>query len=227
MLGALTGTVFAKDGYESLFNGKDLSGWTVKCRPQDAGKQFWSVENGVISCNSVGKKDHDYVWLVSDREFTDFTLRLKFQIFKGIPGNSGVQIRSRYDDEKFWMSGPQVDIHPPDAFRAGLLYDETKGVNRWICPSLERGNYNVPVEKTNPAIKLVYGDEVWNELVIEATGTHVKTTVNGQVAADYNGEGVLNDSFHLEHKVGTTGHIALQLHKSDELKICFKDIEIK
>ena len=227
MLGALTGVVLAKDGYEPLFNGKDLAGWTVKCRPQDTGKQFWSVVNGVIACNSVGRKDHDYVWLVSDREFTDFTLRLKFRIFKDIPGNSGVQIRSRYDDENFWMSGPQVDIHPPDAFRAGLLYDETKGVNRWICPSLERGNYSVPVEKTNPAIKLVYGDEAWNELVIEATGTHVKTTVNGQVAADYNGEGVLNDPFHLEHKVGTAGHIALQLHKHDELKIDFKDIEIK
>jgi hypothetical protein len=48
MLGVLTGTVFAKDGYEPLFNGKDLSGWTVKCRPQDEGKQFWSVENGAI-----------------------------------------------------------------------------------------------------------------------------------------------------------------------------------
>lgn len=226
MLAQLAGSVFAAGEYEALFNGKDLSGWTVKCRPEDASKAFWSVEEGALVCDSIGRKDHDYVWLVSEGEYADFTLRLKFQVFEGTKGNSGVQIRSRYDDETYWMNGPQVDIHPPSAIRAGLLYDETKGVQRWIHPSLERGNHNIPAEKTNPAVKLAYGAEAWNELVVEASGTRIKTTVNGEVAADYNGEGVLDDAMHLERKVGMAGHIALQLHAKNETLIRFKEIEI-
>lgn len=226
MLAQLAGSAFAAGGCEALFNGKDLSGWTVKCRPEDAGKAFWSVEDGALVCNSMGRKDHDYVWLVSAGEYADFTLRLKFQVHKESTGNSGVQIRSRYDDETYWMNGPQVDIHPPSAIRAGLLYDETKGVQRWIHPSLARGDHAIPAEKTNPAVKLAYGAEAWNELVIEATGTRIKTTVNGEVAADYNGEGVLDDAIHLERKVGMAGHIALQLHAKNETLIRFKEIDI-
>ena len=226
MLAQLASWAFANVGYESLFNGKDLAGWTVKCRPADAGKAYWSVADGAIVCNAVGRKDHDYVWLVSDREYADFTLRLKFQVERDSSGNSGVQIRSRYDDENYWMNGPQVDIHPPSAIRAGLLYDETKGVQRWIHPSLARGDHKIPAAQANPAVKLACGAEAWNDLVIEASGTRIKTTVNGAVAADYNGEGILNDAVHLERKVGMAGHIALQLHANDETLIRFKAIEI-
>ena len=52
-----------KSGWISLFNGKDLTGWTVKCQPQDKDKVFWTVEDGAILCDSVGRKDHNYVWL--------------------------------------------------------------------------------------------------------------------------------------------------------------------
>ena len=76
-----------------LFNGKDLSGWHVACKPQDAEKTFWKVEDGAIVCDSIGRKDHDYVWLLTDKEFQDFELRLKFQAFSDSPGNSGLQFR--------------------------------------------------------------------------------------------------------------------------------------
>lgn len=217
---------FALEPYQSLFNGKDLSGWTVKCRPEDSAKSFWSVQDEAIICDSLGNKDHDYVWLVSDEEFSDFTLRLKFQIQKDHQGNSGVQIRSRYDDPSYWMNGPQVDIHPPNAMRAGLLYDETKGVQRWIYPSLEPGDHKIPRSATNPAVRLNYGIEAWNELVIEASGPNIKTFVNGELASDFQGEDILNDVAHKARNVGMSGHIALQLHAKDELNIRFKDIEI-
>jgi len=34
--------------WHSLFNGRDLSGWTVKCQPQDQAKTFWKVDAGKI-----------------------------------------------------------------------------------------------------------------------------------------------------------------------------------
>ncbi len=54
--------------WNSLFNGRDLSGWTVKCRSADRGKTFWTVDQGNILCDSMGRKDHDYVWLLTEQD---------------------------------------------------------------------------------------------------------------------------------------------------------------
>jgi type 1 glutamine amidotransferase len=35
-----------EDGWENLFNGKNLDGWEVKCQTQDIDKNFWQVKNG-------------------------------------------------------------------------------------------------------------------------------------------------------------------------------------
>jgi hypothetical protein len=46
-LGLSLGLVNSTSGsekWQSLFNGSDLSGWVVKCKPQDASKRFWSVD---------------------------------------------------------------------------------------------------------------------------------------------------------------------------------------
>ena len=61
-----------KEEWQSLFNGKDLTGWTVKCKPEDRQKKFWRVDAGTVLADSMGHKDHDYVWLVTDREYKDF-----------------------------------------------------------------------------------------------------------------------------------------------------------
>ena len=95
------------DDWESLFNGKDLTGWVVKCKLADAGKQFWRVEDGTILADSMADKRHDYIWLLTEQEYGDFVLRLHFQAYRDNPGNSGVQIRSRYDDQAGWLDGPR------------------------------------------------------------------------------------------------------------------------
>jgi predicted alpha-1,6-mannanase (GH76 family) len=172
---------------------------------------------------------------MSDREFSDFELQLKFQIFKTSNGNSGVQFRSRFDDsanarEDGWLNGPQVDIHPPAPFRAGLIYDETDGVNRWIFPSMK--NWEIgekDVAKTALQTKLFYADNdpnAWNTMEISCRGMKIKTFVNGNLVTDFDATGILNDEIHIQKNVGTSGKIALQLHASDELKIRFKDIKI-
>ena len=101
------------DDWESLFNGKDLTSWVVKCKPADAGKQFWRVEDGTILADSMAGKEHDYIWLLTEQQYGDFILRLRFQAYRDNPGNSGVQIRSRYDDQAGWLDGPHVNINPP------------------------------------------------------------------------------------------------------------------
>jgi hypothetical protein len=214
--------------WKTLFNGRDLTGWTVKCKPADRDKQFFKVENQTIIADSMSTKEHDYIWLVTNREYSNFVLRLRFVAFRDSPGNSGVQIRSRYDDEAGWLDGPQIDINPPGAWRTGMIWDETRGVNRWLYPAVPKGEW-VNESMANPEPVFYYSDEGagYNELEITAVGVKISAVLNGVTITQYDGEGVLNDQIHKDRKVGLKGHIALQIHKSDLLKIGFKDIQIK
>jgi len=216
------------EGWVSLFNGKDLTGWVVKCHPKDKEKQFWKVDGGAITANSMGQKGHDYVWLQTEKEYDDFEMAFRFQAFRNSRGNSGVQIRSRYDDEAKWLDGPQVDINPSGPWRTGMVWDETRGSKRWLWPVVPKGKW-VKREMAMPGMKWKYSDQGdgWNEMTITARGTKLTATVNGVTVLDWDGKGVLDDDVHQKQKVGIKGHIALQIHRNDQLKISFKDIRIR
>ncbi|HSA02387.1 MAG TPA: DUF1080 domain-containing protein [Candidatus Paceibacterota bacterium] len=215
----------------SLFNGKDLSGWSVCCQPKDQGRDFWRVEDGTIVCDSLGRKDHNYVWLISDAEFSDFELRLKFQAFRHSSGNSGLQFRSRYDAsaQGGWLDGPQVDIHPvpPMTWRTGFIYDETREEKRWIHPSLKDWQIDSKYQPAQHLFKFSDDGDGWNELTLICQGMKIKTVLNGIVVTDWDASGVLDNAAHQKHGVGRSGHFALQLHSGDELRMRYKDIRLK
>jgi len=230
LAGTVAGCRTNPDGarWASLFSGRDLSGWTVKCKPEDRANTYWKVEDGVIVADSMDGAKHDYVWLVSDGEYSDFVLRLKFQAYRGNPGNSGVQIRSRYDDAASWLDGPQVDINPPGPWRTGMIWDETRGVQHWLFPPVPKGKW-VDETMAPPGMKFFFSDDPtpWNELEIAAIGTRLKVVLNGVVVTDYDGAGMLNDATHRARQVGERGHLALQIHTGDRLRIRFKDLQIR
>jgi hypothetical protein len=80
----------------------------------------------------------------------------------------------------------------------------------------------------NPDLVFYYADEGpgWNTLEIAAVGTRITALLNGILVTNYDGAGVLDDTIHRAHDVGLTGHIALQIHKGDQLRIRFRDIAI-
>lgn len=226
---ALLGLNFKiKKQWASLFNGKDLQGWTVKCKPEDQSKKYWTVKDGHIEVNSLGDSDHDYVWLMTDKEYKDFSLKLKFAAFRNSPGNSGVQIRSRYDEVEGWLDGPQVDIHPQGPWRSGMMWDETRGMNRWIYPDVAKDEW-VDESMREKAPDLFYSDNDlrWNELEITVKAWSVVTYLNGTKITDFNNKSLLTTEHHKKYKVGKKGYICLQLHIKDELKMLYKDIMIK
>jgi len=216
------------DPFSPLFNGEDLSGWKVKCVQADKDKSYWKAVDGIIEANSIGDKKHDYMWLMTEKEYGNFILQLKFKAFRGNPGNSGVQIRSRYDDAEEWLDGPQIDINPKGPWRTGMMWDETRKTNRWIFPDLPKGKWVDSTMILNPAPFNYDGDpEAWNELEIKAKGMRIKAWLNGVLITDMKGKGILDDAIHQKYGVGTKGHIALQIHIRDELKMQYKDIEIR
>jgi hypothetical protein len=220
----------ADDPWISLFDGRTLAGWTVKAVPSDRHQVWWRVVDGAIEANSMDRGHHDYIWLYSDAEYQDFVLRLKFQAFRHNPGNSGVQIRSRYDDADGpgWLNGPQIDIHPPEPWRTGMVWDETRGNQRWLHPPVPPGHW-VNQSMAVPELKFFYADDTpaWNDFEITAIGPRLKAVLNGLTIMEYDGEGVLDDPNHQARRVGLDGHIALQIHAGDQLRIRYKDIFIR
>jgi hypothetical protein len=209
--------------WRTLFDGKTLKGWRVESRPEDRGKVFWQARDGAIVCDSLGRKDHDYVWLVAEEEFGDFELTLEVRGFAESPGNSGVQFRSRYDADLGWLHGPQVDVHPPAPWRTGLIYDETRETRRWIYPSLKDWN----IDPAQGPARWKWDAAGWNRLRLVCEGTRVRTEVNGVPIADYQGAGILDDEAHRKRGVGLKGRFALQLHSKDELKIEYRGLRVR
>lgn len=222
--GVTDGMTVAHKVWTPLFNGRDLDGWTIECKPADKGKGFWTVKDGAIACDSMDKGKHNYVWLMTKGEYGDFELKLKVRGHASKSrGNSGVQVRSRYDAKAGWLDGPQVDIHPPAPWRTGLIYDETREARRWIFPSLK--NWSIKREQGPKQCR--WQADGWNNLIIRCKGTKILTRLNGLTVTDFDGKGVLDDEAHRKHNVGLTGQIALQLHSGDKLLIEFKDIYIR
>ncbi len=67
----------------SLFNGKNLEGWTIKPENQ------WEVVDGILTSPKSG------VNLISDEKFKDFKLHAEFRYPEG--SNSGLFLRGRYE----------------------------------------------------------------------------------------------------------------------------------
>ena len=177
----------------------------------------------------MGRPDHDYVWLVTDNEYSDFVLRLRFQAYRDSPGNSGVQIRSRYDDQAGWLDGPQVDIHPPGPWRTGMIWDETRGSGPLAVPAGAQRQVGEPVDgQPGPRRSTMRTRSPPGTLLeIRAVGTAIDVVLNGIPVTSYDGATVLDDEVHRERAVGLRGHIALQIHTGDQLKIRFRDIAVR
>lgn len=218
----------AQNGFVSLFNGNDLDGWVEKKTPRDRNYIFFRVIDGTIMANSLNNPQHNYAWLYSEKEYQDFELKFKFRAFKTSTGNSGVQIRSRYDDENYWMNGPQVDIHPPEPWRTGMIWDETQGSQRWIYPNIPKNAWvNDSMQRKTFSFYFAEESNQWNVMRIRCIGTSIESWLNGVKITNYKGNGRLSDELHQNLQVGTKGHIAFQIHEKDALILQFKEIYIK
>lgn len=183
---------FGGDGWSPLFNGKDLSGWRAH------GNEKWVVENGAILGEAATDK---YGYLVTEKTYRDFELRLKFKC--DAPGNYGVFIRSRVKGEGKWgpdIEGLQVEIDPARD-TAGIY--ESAG-REWLAkPTADAQRAMKPYE--------------WNDLEITVRGSRIVTRLNGAGMVDFDDAA---PRFH-------DGVIGLQLHSGGGVKIHFKEIHIK
>jgi putative heme-binding domain-containing protein len=143
-----------KDNANTLFNGRDLAGWT-------GDSQLWSVENDEIVGRTSGLAHNTF--LVSDLAVEDFRLSLDVKLVNDA-GNSGIQFRSEPIKGFEELRGYQADMGPG---WWGKLYEENARALLWD----KSGEQHVKK-----------GD--WNRYEIEAIGSRIRTWINGQPCVD-------------------------------------------
>lgn len=92
---------------ESLFNGKDLSGWEALNNTPAAmasSKNNWMAESGELT--NAGKGSN----LRTTRTFDDFKLHAEFKVPPG--ENSGIYLRGRYETQVGTGGGPNANVAP-------------------------------------------------------------------------------------------------------------------
>jgi HEAT repeat protein len=198
---------------ESLFNGKDLTGW-------DAAPGWWTVEDGALTAQSTPdkpcKKCNYLIWKGGQPE--NFELTADFRLSE--KANSGIQLRSVALPE--WDTcGYQADV-TGDGKLAGFVYHHKRGL---IAGRGERVTVALDGKKTveklgDPAELLKsYKPGEWNTYRIICKGPEITLYVNGVMMCQFTD----NDA----KQAATKGVIALQMHPGPPMKVQFKNLKLK
>lgn len=204
----------AADEYQSLFNGKDLTGWA-------GDPELWSVEDGVITGRTKGPDHlpHNKFLIWEGGTLGDFELHLEFRLEGN--NNSGVQYRSmRLPDAGEWVvKGYQADIHA-NAPYTGMLYDERgRGIiaqrgQRVVVDAKGKKNASkldvpvTPVDLTE-----------WHTLSIIARGNEIVHKLDGVTTVE------IVDEQESEREM--EGILALQVHRGPAMTVQFRNIRLK
>jgi len=136
---------------EKLFNGKNLTGWTVH------GTEKWYVQKSELVCESG--PDQQYGYLATEKEYKDFELTLEF--FQVSNGNSGVFFHSSLDGTK--IKGWQAEVAPLNNHTGGIY--ESYG-REWLI-------------KPKPELEKFLKAGEWNKMKVVVKGNNVTTWLNG------------------------------------------------
>lgn len=146
-------------GWQSLFNGEDLSGW------EKIGNEKWEVVEGAIFGQGI---TNEYGYLATEKSYRDFHLSLRFKC--EADGNSGVYIHTEFEEgTPRVIAGRQIEIDRGTGRHTGGIYGDGKGWIAWPSPQHETA--------TRP-----YD---WNDMLIEVESNHYRVHVNGILVLDF------------------------------------------
>jgi hypothetical protein len=184
--------------YKSLFNGRDLAGWT-------GATGGYGAEDGSLVCRLVGGN------LYTADEFADFSFRFDFKLAAG--GNNGVGIRAPLGGDSAYK-GMEIQI-----------LDDTNEQYKDIHPYQAHGSVYGIVPAKRGFLKPV-GE--WNHEEIIARGRQITVILNGTTIVDANlDEATKSGTIDGKEHPGvtrTTGHIGFLGHGA---RVEFRNIRIK
>jgi hypothetical protein len=207
------------EGFQLLFNGKDLTGWQGEVQIDKRSKMtpdelaaaqkeanektlpHWKVEEGVLVCDGM-----TFLNLATVKDYRDIELYVDWKIEP--KGDSGIYLRGE----------PQVQIWDSDSMNPKRREAGKGSGALW--------NNSNPKDKV-PLKKADHPPGEWNTFHIVMKGDKVTVHLNGELVVD---NVALENIWEKGKPLPEAGPILLQSHvKQDRThgKICFKNIYIK
>jgi hypothetical protein len=187
----------APEGFESLFNGKDLTGWKVN---KGGNRAIWGADHGILFVNGRGGG-----WLMTEKEYADFEIWLEYKMPKH--GNSGVALRSPMEGDPAYV-GMEIQLLDDADYKGLRPAQYTGSIYDVVPPSQHVGK---------PA-----GE--WNKMRIIAKGRQVIVEHNGVKVVDANLDEHKNRADKHPGLLRQKGHLGLQSHDG---RVEFRKLYVK
>jgi hypothetical protein len=171
-----------KDGWISLFNGRDLDGWKANENPDT-----FKVVDGAIVVK--GQRAHlFYAGPVQGADFKNF--EFKADILTKTNANSGVYIHTEFLPTGWPSKGYEIQVN-----------------NTHRDPKRTAGLYGIKDNLEAPA-----KDDEWFTMTIRVEGKRIVTRVNGKTIVDHTEEAAPERKGQFTRRVLSSGTFALQGH---------------
>jgi hypothetical protein len=195
-----------EEGFTSLFNGKDLTGWQYgrKGNGENKSGEGYRVENGAIY--STAKDGGN---LYTEKEYGDFVFRFEFKLTAN--ANNGIAIRAPLEGDSAY-AGMEIQV-----------LDDSGSAYQKLQPWQYHGSiYDLFAAKRGSQKPV--GE--WNEEEITAKGRQITIKVNGQVIVDANLDDIKDEAKIKKHPGMNRpkGHIGFLGHGA---RVEFRNLRIK
>jgi hypothetical protein len=195
-----------EEGFTSLFNGKDLTGWIYGKRGNGENKSGvgYQVADGAIYCTV---KDGGNFY--TEKEYGDFTLRFEFKLTEN--ANNGIGIRAPLEGDSAYV-GMEIQVLDDSGSQYKNLRPEQYHGSIYDCFACKRGSQK-PVGE-------------WNTEEITAKGRQVTVTLNGTVIVDANLDDIKDEAKLKKHPglANKKGHIGFLGHGA---RVEFRNLRVK
>ena len=173
------------EGFKSLFNGKDFTGWKVP----EGDNGHWKVVNGVIDYDAQSEAAGDKtLWF--EREFVDFVLRVDWRIKETPYVNPNVPYILPDGTHARDIHGKEMHLALPDSDSGIFLRGSgTYQVNIWCWPIGSGEMYGIRTNpQTPPDLRAAVTPRTqadkpageWNRFEITVRGNAVTVALNGK-----------------------------------------------
>jgi len=185
--------VHAIDHWESLFNGKDLTGW-------DGDEKSYRVEDGALVCQEGARN------LETVKEYSDFVFSFEFKLTPS--GNNGIGLRVPKGGRASY-DGMEIQILDHNGSKYTIKDDKGRQYT-WLKPWQKHGSVYGVYPAQASYLKPV-GE--WNSETIICVEDHIKVIVNGGTIVDVFLEDLTPvEKIHAKGILSRKGHIVLAGH---------------
>lgn len=177
------------DGFVSLFNGKDLTGWVTP----EGDNGHWKVIDGILDYDALSEAPGKDKNLWSAKEYKDFTLRIDWRL-KQTTGLYPMPVVLPDGTHKLDGDGKEIKIPTPNADSGIFLRGVGKAqVNIWCWPIGSGEVYGYRMDKSmppevragvTPKVKADKAVGEWNTFEITMKGDRLTVVLNGKTVIE-------------------------------------------